>query len=1380
MIPNRPSLSYCARLLLGSFLLLFAATVFAQQQPWDAPAFSADAATMLKAAGAIPKDKKADAVVLLEDIHVSVDESGRATETYRMVYRVDTPNGVDHWASLSSRYSPWYQARPVMKARVITPDGVAHELDPKVLSDHAIKDDDSDNIYTDDHELEGPFPAVGVGSVVEEQTVIQDTSAFFEGSWSGKVYFGRSVPVMHSTLTLEAPASRPLQYVTRLLPDVQIRKSESDGTQRVVFDQGRLENDDTQSFLPPETPRNRYVAITTAPSWQDVVTRYLKRVEAQIRPDQVASLVAGIKGSPDEVLSAILAKMHANARYTGIEFGESAIIPQPPSETLKRKYGDCKDKAALLVSMLRAAGIPANLVLLNAGSDHDVDTDIPGLTWFNHAIVYLPTRDLFIDATAEYSRFRELPTGDQGRLALVVAENTKELKRIPDLPSSANGTTEKREVYLAEFGPARVVETSQWFGPSEASLRSSFDGGESKQERKRLEDYVKRMYLADSLTKYEHTDATDLNKPFSMRLEVDKAHRGSTDLDNAVAAIRIVDLISQRLPDEILSDEKKDNDNTPAEDKRKPRTEDWYMNSASVAEWDYTIVPPPGYSVRGLPESKTTHFGPTLLTETYKTDDQGVVRASLRFDTVKRRYTVAEVSAIRESWKQFQNHGVTIIYFDLTGSKLVQQGKVKEGVGELRKLAATHPNEGLHRAQLARAFLNAGLGDLAREQANEAVKLDPKSDVAEGTLGYVLLHDVFGRQFKKGWDRAGAIAAYRKAKELDPKNTVYRTNLALALEYNDAGERYAADADLKSAIAEYKELSKIEDVDLDDVNDRLVYTMAYAGEFKDLSAELHNLGRKPLYNAMRVLCASAREGPEAGVKLASELTDGEQARSNALATAGTVAMRARMYSQAQVLLAAAAAGQQNAGAMANLAQVLGHVRRYDEIKWNDNDPGMFVLHLTSMSLGANHDWRKVLPYLGHAFQELPQKQVKTNIQRHWFGRLGEDLPRAVTIDLGMTLVKTSVEGDDANGYRVTLKTPGTPAEHVYLVREQGALKFLGDKDQRVAIGQEVMDRIARNQLQSAKVLLDWVREDVKLTGGEDPFAGSAFPRLWSKGQDADAGRMRVAAAVLLSDMRGTMKGHLPELVAERDKAASDADKLKISEALLLAYIDAEDWPNAEAIGRLLLKNAASPTVLNLTVIAMERQKKWSELIALIEQLRPKLPDEMAAVRLLAHAYSAQNDPATAMKVLKPYIDSGKAELQDMNQYGWAAVMKGNVSPDVLQVVQQSVQEPKNQYYALMHTLACMYAVAGRAKEAQQLLLATLKLDPSVDEPLSEIWYGYARLAESYGEYTAAAKLYERVEKPEMFADAPEGTYALAQHRLLAMSGGGKAAMAAGK
>jgi transglutaminase-like putative cysteine protease len=40
-------------------------------------------------------------------------------------------------------------------------------------------------------------------------------------------------------------------------------------------------------------------------------------------------------------------------RYTGVEFGEAAIVPRKPSETLERRFGDCKDKAPLLVAMLR-------------------------------------------------------------------------------------------------------------------------------------------------------------------------------------------------------------------------------------------------------------------------------------------------------------------------------------------------------------------------------------------------------------------------------------------------------------------------------------------------------------------------------------------------------------------------------------------------------------------------------------------------------------------------------------------------------------------------------------------------------------------------------------------------------------------------------------------------------------------------------------------------------------------------------------------------------------------------------------------------------------------------------------------------------------------
>ena len=69
-------------------------------------------------------------------------------------------------------------------------------------------------------------------------------------------------------------------------------------------------------------------------------------------------LIAG-KKSAAEKEAAIVDYLDREVRYTGIEFGEAAIVPHDPAETLAKKYGDCKDKATLLVAMLRAAGIPA-------------------------------------------------------------------------------------------------------------------------------------------------------------------------------------------------------------------------------------------------------------------------------------------------------------------------------------------------------------------------------------------------------------------------------------------------------------------------------------------------------------------------------------------------------------------------------------------------------------------------------------------------------------------------------------------------------------------------------------------------------------------------------------------------------------------------------------------------------------------------------------------------------------------------------------------------------------------------------------------------------------------------------------------------------------
>ena len=81
----------------------------------------------------------------------------------------------------------------------------------------------------------------------------------------------------------------------------------------------------------------------------------------------VSPTIEGATTREDKV-ARILNRLHRDIRYTGVEFRDAAIVPARPAETLKRGFGDCKDKSTLLVCLLRAAGIPAEVALLKSGS----------------------------------------------------------------------------------------------------------------------------------------------------------------------------------------------------------------------------------------------------------------------------------------------------------------------------------------------------------------------------------------------------------------------------------------------------------------------------------------------------------------------------------------------------------------------------------------------------------------------------------------------------------------------------------------------------------------------------------------------------------------------------------------------------------------------------------------------------------------------------------------------------------------------------------------------------------------------------------------------------------------------------------------------------
>src|SRR5262249_20070002 len=99
-----------------------------------------------------------------------------------------------------------------------------------------------------------------------------------------------------------------------------------------------------------------------------------------------------------------------STRYVGLEFGIHGYKPYRVSEIVKRKSGDCKDKASLLVAMLKLAGVDASLVLVRTRHGGDIAPYPASLAPFDHAIAWVPKFDLFLDGTAEFSGSGELPS----------------------------------------------------------------------------------------------------------------------------------------------------------------------------------------------------------------------------------------------------------------------------------------------------------------------------------------------------------------------------------------------------------------------------------------------------------------------------------------------------------------------------------------------------------------------------------------------------------------------------------------------------------------------------------------------------------------------------------------------------------------------------------------------------------------------------------------------------------------------------------------------------------------------------------------------------------------------------------------------------------
>jgi Tfp pilus assembly protein PilF len=1357
----------------------------------DQPSFSNTPETLRQAAALVKAKKDANVTILLNEERVGFDSSGKAVDSYHSIYRIENEDGVKGWAEVSSQWEPWHQSKPEIRARVITADGSEHSLDPATLTDVPVHENSPDT-YSDQRAYGGPLPAIAVGSIIEEEIIVRDTAPFFTAGVVQRLNLAKSVAVNRTHIVFSHPETLPFHFVVREMPGATVRKSADNGIETIDIENGPMEAHSKVTYAPSDVAPGAQVEYSTGTSWQHIAESYARISNEKMRAADVQPLLAklnlpssGAILPRNQLITRLVTSLHRNIRYTGVEFGEASIIPQPPAETVKRKYGDCKDKAALLVTMLRASGVPANLALLDSGPGQDINTELPGMGMFDHAIVYVPDNgadgDLWIDATSQYSRVGDLPYMDYGRWALIVDEKTTALKKIPELTTGKNVHRESREFNLAEFGPAAIVERNEEQGPGEAYMRDTYSG-ENKELRENVENYLKRAYLAEKLTSLKHADVQDLSKQFWVSFTT-SGKRGSTDYESATMAIRLEDLFNG-FPDYFTTaeDEKPepdthqdDDDDSLNSDQHKPRTLDWEIRRFSN-EWNYTIVAPPGFKLRALPPAKEEKLGTATLSQKYSSNPEGTrVEAVLRFESGKPRLTVAEAKVQRDAIVKARKSDAIFVVFDQVGRSLMAKGKIREGLGSYQQLIQLHPKEALHRIQLARALLSVGLGEKARVVAREATTLEPNSAQAFSTLAWILEHDLVGRFRKKGFDYDGALTAYRKAKQLDPKDKDVRVNLAILLEYDASGERYTAMAHLKEAVAEFAELKKMDQEYVARYDDNVLYDLWYARDLEGLKAAIVKLPATDTRRAFILAIAAADQGSAAALKKSLEVTTDDDGRSKALNAAGWLLIRVYKYSLASDLLAAAARGQSNEAQSAAYADMIRKAVPRGEFKIDSSVPNSIIQRFFDLMFSSDNDFDRMKALTArNANLSLDPKKDREDY-RIQIAQLRQQLektgmPLQVIGDIAIPNMRFSSEGSDSPGYKITTIAAGAEPQHAFVVRENGAYKMLemtmSAREVPHDLGWQALQELNNNNLAAARQWLDWAREQVHLNENDDPLAGEVFPHFWTKGHQGDAADIRRAALALVSSKQ-LKHDDFAALQHVRDASAAE-EKSRIDLLLARGYRDQELWAELVPVAeRLTAAYPDSLSAFQLAAVGYAGTRRLDDWQKLLDTRLAKHSDELDYMRSAAQLARYRGDFTASRRFLKTLIDSGKATASDLNSYAWDDLFVGTeINQDSIEAAERGNQLGKNSSFDVMHTLACLYARAGKPTQARDILLKAMDA-ANLDEPNSSVWLAYGVIAESVGEADAARQMFARVEK--MKTEVPSSNYELAQQRLASLN-----------
>jgi transglutaminase-like putative cysteine protease len=505
------------------------------------PALAGDAPQWMHAVASVPlpaHDEKTDAVLLYAERSVNVQSAEKIKTHVRIAYKILRPSGRDYGiASVSFNAHSKING---LRGWCIPAQGKDYEVKDKEAIEVSLPKVAGSELISDVKDKFLQIPAADPGNIVGYEYEEEEQPMVLQTVWM----FQREIPGRELHFSLQLPPG--WEYKTSWINYSEVKPTQSGGNQWewVVSDIKAIRH---EADMPPIEGVAGQMAVSFFPpggasingfkSWPEMGKWYLnltngrRDTSPQIN-QQVASLTSSGK-TQLEKMKAIGYFVQHDIRYVAIELGVGGWQPHAASEVFTHHYGDCKDKATLMSSMLSQIGVESFYVLINVERGA-IFPETPARIGFNHAIIAMKLPAgvsdsslvatvqhprlgtlLYFDPTNELTPFGEIGGYLQENYGLLVTSEGGELVELPKQAPAMNSIVRTGTLTLDPSGTLKGDVTETRMGDRAWIERSRLRTITKDTDRvKPIEDLLAGSLSLFRITKASITNLNQTDQPF--------------------------------------------------------------------------------------------------------------------------------------------------------------------------------------------------------------------------------------------------------------------------------------------------------------------------------------------------------------------------------------------------------------------------------------------------------------------------------------------------------------------------------------------------------------------------------------------------------------------------------------------------------------------------------------------------------------------------------------------------------------------------------------------------------------------------------------------------------------------------------------------------